>query len=77
MKDKTMRKNCASTGEATLDELARQVANLAATSFTVVSDTEIAVVSPAQAAGTHNIYVTTPSGTSAPGGGGHVQLHPK
>jgi large repetitive protein len=38
---------------------------VAATSFTVVSDTQITAVSPAQAAGTHNIYVTTPSGTSA------------
>jgi hypothetical protein len=39
---------------------------VAATSFTVVSATEITAVSPAQAAGAHNIYVTTPSGTSAP-----------
>ena len=33
---------------------------MAATSFTVVSATQITAVSPAQAAGTHNIYVTTP-----------------
>ena len=33
---------------------------MAATSFTVVSSTEITAVSPAQAAGRHNIYVTTP-----------------
>ena len=39
---------------------------VAATSFTVVSDTQITAVSPAQAAGTHSIYVTTPGGTSAP-----------
>jgi hypothetical protein len=39
---------------------------VAATSFTVVSSTEITAVSPAQAAGFHNIYVTTPNGTSAP-----------
>jgi IPT/TIG domain len=36
-----------------------------ATSFTVVSDTEITAVSPAQSDGMrHNIYVTSPSGTS-------------
>jgi hypothetical protein len=40
---------------------------VAATSFTVVSSTEITAVSPAQAAGVHNIYVTTPAGTSAAG----------
>ena len=39
---------------------------VAATSFSVVSSTEITAVSPAQAAAWHNIYVTTPSGTSAP-----------
>jgi hypothetical protein len=38
---------------------------IAATSFTVVSSTEITAVSPAQAAELHNIYVTTPDGTSA------------
>jgi hypothetical protein len=38
---------------------------VAATSFTVVSSTEITAVSPAQAAAAHNIYVTTPGGTSA------------
>jgi hypothetical protein len=38
---------------------------VAATSYTVVSSTKITAVSPAQAAGTHNIYVTTPGGTSA------------
>jgi hypothetical protein len=38
---------------------------VAATSFTVVSSTEIKAVSPAQAAGLHNIYVTAPAGTSA------------
>src|ERR1019366_2858177 len=38
---------------------------VAATSFSVVSSTEITAVSPAQAAALHNIYVTTPSGTSA------------
>jgi lysophospholipase L1-like esterase len=39
---------------------------VAATSFTVVSSTEITAVSPAQAAAAHNIYVTTPAGTSTP-----------
>ena len=38
---------------------------LAATSYTVVSSTDITAVSPAQAASTRNIFVTTPSGTSA------------
>ena len=37
---------------------------VAATSFTVVSDTEITAVSPAQAVGTHDVLVTTPGGTS-------------
>jgi hypothetical protein len=36
---------------------------IAATSFTVVSDTEITAVSPAQT-GSHNIIVTTPYGIS-------------
>jgi hypothetical protein len=31
----------------------------------VVSSTEITAVSPAEAAALHNIYVTTPEGTSA------------
>jgi hypothetical protein len=38
---------------------------VAATSYTVVSDTKITAVSPAQAAATHGLYVTTPGGTSA------------
>ena len=37
---------------------------LAATSFTVVSGTQVTAVSPAQAASTYDITVTTPSGTS-------------
>ena len=36
-----------------------------ATSFTVVSATQIAFVAPAQTAGLHNVTVTTPNGTSA------------
>jgi hypothetical protein len=36
----------------------------AATSFTVVSDTEVKAVSPAESAGTEPITVTTPAGTS-------------
>ena len=39
--------------------------NGAAKCFTVVSSTEITAVSPAVAADLHNIYVTTPAGTSA------------
>ena len=35
-----------------------------ATRFTVVSDTEITAVSPAQSVGTHDVLVTTPGGTS-------------
>jgi hypothetical protein len=35
-----------------------------ATSFTVVSDTQITVVSPAHAAGPQNVLVTTAGGTS-------------
>ena len=38
---------------------------VAATSFTSVSSTKITAVSPPQAPGFHNIYVTTPAGTSA------------
>jgi hypothetical protein len=38
---------------------------VAVTSFTVLSGTEITAVSPAEAAAAHNIYVTTPGGTSA------------
>ena len=38
---------------------------VAATSFTVVSDTEITAASPAQTAGGHDVRVTTPTGTSA------------
>ncbi len=37
----------------------------AATSFTVVSSTEVTTVSPAEAAGTVDVTVTTPLGTSA------------
>ena len=37
----------------------------AATSFTVVSSTEVTAVSPARAAGTVDVTVTTPVGTSA------------
>ena len=38
---------------------------MAGTGLTVVNATTITVVSPAEAAGAHNIQVTTPSGTSA------------
>jgi hypothetical protein len=40
---------------------------IAATSFSVVSDTKIVVVSPAQAASTRYVFVTTPGGKSAAG----------
>jgi len=39
---------------------------VAATSYKVLSDTEITAVSPAQAASIQNIHVTTPGGTSEP-----------
>ncbi|MGA2837796.1 MAG: IPT/TIG domain-containing protein, partial [Acidimicrobiales bacterium] len=38
---------------------------VAATSFTVVSDTQITAVAPAQAAGSRNVFVTTAGGTSS------------
>jgi hypothetical protein len=38
---------------------------VAATSFTVVSDSEITAVAPPQAAGSRYVFVTTPGGTSA------------
>jgi hypothetical protein len=40
---------------------------IAASSFTVVSDTEITAVSPAQAASARYVFVTTPGGKSAAG----------
>ncbi len=42
-----------------------------ATSFTVDSDTQITATSPAHAAGTVDVRVTTPGGTSATGAGDH------
>jgi hypothetical protein len=39
--------------------------SVAATSFTVISSTQIKAVSPAQAASSHNIAVFTPAGVSA------------
>jgi hypothetical protein len=38
--------------------------SVAATSYTVVNDTTITAVSPAQGKSTHSIYVTTPGGTN-------------
>jgi hypothetical protein len=38
---------------------------VAAANFSVVSSTKITAVSPAEAAAAHNVYVTTPGGTSA------------
>ena len=45
------------------------------TTFTVVSPTKITVHAPAHAAGTVNVQVKTPSGTSAIGTGEQVHLH--
>jgi hypothetical protein len=42
---------------------------VAAPSFTVVSPTTITAISPAQPAGAHNVFVVTPSGTTASGSG--------
>jgi hypothetical protein len=39
--------------------------SVAATTFTVVSNTTISVLAPAQPAGLHNVFVTGPAGTSA------------
>src|SRR6202044_1764738 len=39
--------------------------SVAATNFTVLSNTKINVVAPAQPAGLHNIFVTGPTGASA------------
>jgi hypothetical protein len=36
-----------------------------ATNFTVVSNTRISVLAPAEPAGLHNVFVTGPTGTSA------------
>jgi hypothetical protein len=44
---------------------------LAATSFAVVSSTEITAVVPAQGAGVDNVFVTTPGGTNAAVTGDH------
>ena len=46
---------------------------VAATSFTVNSPTSITAVAPAQAAGTVQVTVTTPNGTSAPSGASQFQ----
>ena len=43
-----------------------------ATSFTVVSDTEITAVTPAEARGTRPVYVITPGGSSSAGHSGTV-----
>ena len=40
--------------------------SVAATSFTVVSDTKITAVAPAQAVGTRAVTVTSPGGTTVP-----------
>ncbi|WP_338177527.1 IPT/TIG domain-containing protein [Jatrophihabitans sp.] len=41
-----------------------KIGTVAVTSFTVVSSTKITAVVPAQAAASHNVYVTTPGGVS-------------
>jgi hypothetical protein len=45
-----------------------------ASSFTIVSDTQIIAVSPAEGAATYDITVTTPSGTSATGSSDHFTV---
>jgi uncharacterized protein (TIGR03437 family) len=47
------------TGATTVD-----LGTVSATSFTVVSSTQITFVAPKEVAGAHNITVTTPAGTS-------------
>jgi hypothetical protein len=45
--------------------------SVAASSFSVLSDSSIVAISPAQAAGTVDVTVTTPSGTSSTGSADH------
>jgi hypothetical protein len=59
------------TGTAFTGATAVSFGGVAATSFTVTSDTQIVATAPAQAAGTIDIVVTTPSGTSAVGTADH------
>lgn len=46
----------------------------AAATFTVISDTAISAVTPPEAAGVVDITVTTPAGTSTPGGADHFDF---
>jgi hypothetical protein len=55
------------TGTGFTGATAVRFGSVTATSFTVVSDTEITAASPAQAASTHYVWVTTAGGTSASG----------
>jgi hypothetical protein len=55
------------TGTGFTGATAVQFGNVSASSFTVNSDTQISAVSPAQAAGTVDVTVANPNGTSAVG----------
>jgi hypothetical protein len=53
------------TGSGFTGATAVDLGVVAATSFTVVSNTQITFVTPKQTAGLHNVTVTGPTGTSA------------
>jgi IPT/TIG domain len=53
------------TGTGFVSGATVKVGTVAATNVTYVSSTKLTAVAPAQAASTHNVYVTTPGGTSA------------
>jgi hypothetical protein len=61
--------NVTVTGSGFLGASAVTFGSVAAAGFTVVSDTTIFAVAPAEAAGTVDVTVTTPTGTSATGAG--------
>jgi len=51
-----------------------QFGAVAASSFTIVSDNQIVAVAPSEAAGTYDITVTTPTGTSSTGSADHFTV---
>jgi hypothetical protein len=59
------------TGSGFHSDATVSVGGSAATAVTVVSGTQITATTPAHAAGTVDVQVTTPGGTSATGAGDH------